>query len=73
MLTFKVVFDAALSRKKRPGNWHASLVDSILQGDPRKTGEAARAQILECVESIQVDDRWRDYPPCTAELPIRSR
>jgi DNA-binding GntR family transcriptional regulator len=66
VLTFKILFDSALRRKKRPPKWHESLITTILEGDPVAADAAAREHIgyglediLECVEALQMENRWR--------------
>lgn len=66
VLTFKILFDAALRRKKRPKNWHQVLVQAIVEGSPVEADRAAREHIsygtgdvLQYLSSLQTQDRWR--------------
>jgi len=69
VLIFKILFDSTLRRKKRPRDWHRSLVAAILEGDPAAADAAARghihygiAEVLCCVRALQPGNRWRGRP-----------
>jgi DNA-binding GntR family transcriptional regulator len=66
VLTFKIRFDNALRRKKRPRNWHQLLANAIVKGDPAKADTAARVHVrygmtdfIKFVQEMSVEDRWR--------------
>lgn len=66
VLTLKFQFDSALGRKKRPRNWHSTLIKGILQPDPAAADLAARThvqygieEVIQAVGRLEVDGRWR--------------
>jgi GntR family transcriptional regulator, rspAB operon transcriptional repressor len=67
VLTFKIQFDNALRRKKRPRNWHQLLANAVVKGDPAAADAAARihvrygmADFISFVQEMSIEDRWRN-------------
>ena len=66
VLMFKILFDSALRRKKRPENWHSTLAAAIVDGSPSEADAAARQhtvfgidEVLSCAETVNAENRWR--------------
>jgi DNA-binding GntR family transcriptional regulator len=66
VLTFKIQFDNALRRKKRPRNWHQLLANALVKGDAEKADAAARihvrygmSDVVDFVREMTIEDRWR--------------
>jgi GntR family transcriptional regulator, rspAB operon transcriptional repressor len=67
VLTFKIQFDNALRRKKRPRNWHQLLASALIKGDSATADAAARihvrygmADVVTCVQEMNIEERWRN-------------